>query len=613
MPHASKAGGYINVKTSYAENAAMESIPGSRWRPKENVFRCHLSMLTCYSLRATFGERLTIDDNLAAWAKAEDENWIRACNWLTNPSVLELPPSSSIGPSTLHDAVAAFEAVDARCNLKLKPYQAVASVLMVLAKGAINASQMGTGKTPTGIVSLMIAQELFERGAGSSPFPALIVCPNGLKKNWARELDKWFPLHPYVIIKGTASQKKKQLAQAESDGRTVIINYESLRSFSRLAPYGSIRLKRCEDCGGLDQIKPAACEVHVRELNNMNWATVIADEAHRILEPKSKQSRALEATAKQSTYRWAMTGSLGDEAADLWPILHFVAPREFPSRTAFIERYIIKFYDPFGGMSLGGLIPEFESELRKILDARMIRHTKDQVLPFLPKKQYEIRTHELKREERVAYNALKKGMIADVDGGQVIAWNPMVQVGRLLQMAASTVQVEEDGTVTPCEPSSKLDAVEDARVNDYAGEPIPMFFESLKLLKLYQARLDKLGVKYVCYHGEVNESDRDLAIQAFQNGEVDYILLTSGAGGEGITLTRARVGFLVQRPWSLIRSQQTEDRWHRVGSEIHEFVRVVDFIAEDTAELDVRDTLVEKGEDMEKVLQDKNRVRALLG
>ena len=133
--------------------------------------------------------------------------------------------------------------------------------------GAVLTDDMGTGKSVQAI-------ELLEQ---DNMYPALIVCPKSAKGGWRREFAKWAPHRDVVAVNGTAPQRKKILSVPHD---VYIMTWESLRYHSRLAPHGSIRLKRCVDCGGGDPtVKPAVCEKHLKELNLMEFHAVVADEA----------------------------------------------------------------------------------------------------------------------------------------------------------------------------------------------------------------------------------------------------------------------------------------------------------------------------------------------
>jgi hypothetical protein len=93
--------------------------------------------------------------------------------------------------------------------------------------------------------------------------------------------------------------------------------------------------------------------------------------------------------------------------------------------------------------------------------------------------------------------------------------------------------------------------------------------------------------------GGQSMTERTATVAAFQAGELDLICATTGAGGVGITLTAASTVVFLQRPWSLVESIQAEDRCHRIGSEIHDCIEIVDIVAADTIDTRVRAVLRE--------------------
>jgi SNF2 family DNA or RNA helicase len=87
---------------------------------------------------------------------------------------------------------------------------------------------------------------------------------------------------------------------------------------------------------------------------------------------------------------------------------------------------------------------------------------------------------------------------------------------------------------------------------------------------------------------------------------------TAQAGGVGITLTAARRLVMLQRPWSLVDHRQALDRVHRIGSEIHDSILIMDYVTEGTIEERVLQVLETKSDNFEQIVRDKDQLMKLL-
>jgi SNF2 family DNA or RNA helicase len=198
------------------------------------------------------------------------------------------------------------------------------------------------------------------------------------------------------------------------------------------------------------------------------------------------------------------------------------------------------------------------------------------------------------------------------DGTDLMAVNPMVQVGRLLQLA----QLDHDRRSDQRRPDTDR-AVHQAQPpgggpgRDPEDESVVVWFAHRKLLHLAEARLERAGIDFVPFHGQMADHDRALAEQSFQAGNVRIMLLTIGAGKEGITLTKAATQIYVQRTWSLIDDLQSQDRLHRPGQTADK-VTIIDLIAEDTVEERLHEVLDGKAEGLEAVVQDREALLRVL-
>lgn len=62
----------------------------------------------------------------------------------------------------------------------------------------------------------------------------------------------------------------------------------------------------------------------------------------------------------------------------------------------------------------------------------------------------------------------------------------------------------------------------------------------------------------------------------------------------------------------MIENQQAEARVHRIGSEIHDFVKIVDYVTTGTVEETVAAAVEKKGEQLEKILRSKELMKLML-
>ena len=579
----------ISVRSEYRHKELIKSLPDARWDRDASHWHVPLSWSSCLALRTTFGNELEIGPELDAWARTYVEE-------------------------VYSPAMALRDAFSADGDPDLFPHQRADVKFLATTRRSILTNQMGLGKTAATVRALV---ELTRRG--ENVFPALVVAPNSVKTNWAREIEQWWPGTTVVVVTGNAVQRRKQLA---TPAHFYVMNYESLRSHSRLAPYGSITLRRCVECGGEDaKVTVARCDVHLRELNDREFRTVIADEAHRIKDPTTRQTRALKWIAKGAEFRYALTGTpVANNVIDLWSILNFVDPVEWPSKTRWMDRLVDVVENVFGGIVVSGVKPDRQHEFDQTVYPRMRRMTKEVVLPFLPPIVTERRDVPMTPKQKKAYTQMAEHMMAMLDDDMLVTTNPMIQSMRLLQLASSYGEVEvveytdehgdpaQKDKLVLSDPSSKVSAfIED--LDDYDGRSVIVFGVSRQLIMLLSKHLDKKDVPHGLIVGNQHALDRQEAIDDFQAGRTKMILVTVAAGGTGINLTAADTVVYLQRSWSLIDMDQSLARAHRIGSEIHESILRIDYVAPDTFEEVVIARLGGKSAGLEEIVKDKELLK----
>lgn len=356
---------------------------------------------------------------------------------------------------------------------------------------------------------------------------------------------------------------------------------------------------------------------------------LLVHNCHLIKNPHAARTNAVRRLARNVKAFVALSGTpITHHPGDLWPTLTCLAPGAWPSRERWVNRYCTSGVADYGE-SILGLNPGTEPEFRLTLLGQQRRVAKADVLDQLPPKVYSVRTVELPPAYRTAYDAMESDMLAELpDGGELGVMDALSQLTCLSRLACSAADAEitfetvEDGMGGTIEkrhvhlelkaPSWKVDALLEV-LEERPGKPVVVFAPSAQLIKLAGFAATAAGHRVGYVIGGQSMKDRTETVAKFQAGELDLICATTGAGGVGITLTAASTVVFLQRPWSLVESLQAEDRCHRIGSEIHECVEIVDIVAANTIDTRVRSVLREKAGQLADLVQDPRIVAELLG
>jgi hypothetical protein len=427
---------------------------------------------------------------------------------------------------------------------ELRHYQRRAlSWLQFLAKlglGGCLADDMGLGKTATTLAHLL-----------DRPGPHLVVCPLSVVRNWSQEAARFTPKLDVTIHHGanrTQGLGDDSLFETDPERQLVITTYGLL---------------------------PRDLE----HLGDVEWSTVVLDEAQMVKNPNTKAARAVRQL--RAGQKLALTGTpVENRLSELWSILDAVNPGLLGSLTKFRERFgtpIERHGDEVAA-----------ARLRHLTQPFILRRTKadKRLLPDLPDKIEQIAYAKLTREQATLYQQVVDQLLTDAEQAKGIRRRGLVLAAlmRLKQICNHPAHALGDGSRLAGR-SGKLTRF-DELVTELldAGERALVFTQFREMGELLRTHVgEQFHIDAPFLHGGVSRLGRDRMVDAFQDGSGPPLLLVSlKAGGTGLNLTAASQVIHYDRWWNPAVEDQATDRAWRIGQ--HRTVNVHKLVCEGTVE-----------------------------
>lgn len=413
--------------------------------------------------------------------------------------------------------------------------------------------EMGCGKT---IVSVAIIGILYQMGLISS---VLIVAPLSILGVWLEELEKFAQFtYTVTMLKGASAKKKEQIKHKHGEGvQIMIVNYES--------------------CWRLE-----------KELLQFDPQLIIADEAHKLKEARTAQSKAMHHLGDKAKYKLLLTGTvITNKELDVFSQYRFLNAQVFGSSFyAFRNQY-------FDMVGYGNHIPRFRQYMAEDFLQRMhsiaYRVTKAECLD-LPMITEEIRSVELEPKARKIYDQLKKESYTDLGESEVSAVNVLTKLLRLSQVTGGYL-TDDEGDSNAIS-TAKLEALSDILDSAMAeDEKLVIMTRFVPELNDITALLEKKGIGYATVRGGVK--DRSEEIRRFQeDAECKVFVGQIAAAGLGITLTAASTMVFYSLDYSMSNFEQAKARIHRVSQT--ENCLYIYLVAKDTVDIKVLSALRNK-------------------
>ena len=446
--------------------------------------------------------------------------------------------------------------------------------------------EMGTGKTKVCIDNIAM---LYDRGKIKS---ALVIAPNGIKRNWRKELSVHMPDHvEYMDAVWVASPKKKEqielmnVCQMSDKLQILIMNIEAL-STGR----------------GLD---------FARSFVLPGFCFMVIDESTTIKNHSARRTKNIMKISNLAKYRRIMTGSpVTKSPLDLYSQVEFLGPwlLEQSNYYAFRARYAIIQQRSVGSHSFQHVMGyQRLDELTAVLREFSTRILKSECLD-LPDKLYTKRTVAMTPEQLKAYVEMKKSAITFFEENTMTAASVLTQMIRLHQITCGHVKTD-DGEVRQLKNNRIKELLQVLQESD--GKVIIWAVYRHDIQTIEKEIANEYGREAVAsYYGDTKDDIRQSIVDDFMdiNSDLRFFVGNPKTGGYGLTLTCSHTVVYYSNDYSLEVRMQSEDRAHRIGQK--DKVTYIDLIAEGTIDEKIVKALNNKidlaskvmGEDPKKIL-----------
>lgn len=395
------------------------------------------------------------------------------------------------------------------------------------------ADEPGLGKTAQALLA----------AAASNSYPLLVVVPNVVKTNWAREVELWIPGRAATVVHGDGNT-----VDAFSD--VVIVNYEIL-------------------------------DRHVGWLGRFGFKGMVVDEAHFIKNLKSERSkhvlalsRSIRATSPRALLM-ALTGtplinSIEDFRA-IWQFLGWIDDKK-P-----LPRLMEKLEET-------GLTPAdlgfFAEARRAVIDMGIVRRKKVDVAADIPARRIADIPVELDddlgRSIRAAEAALTARLLERFQ--RVRSLKPDATDAELIRVVAHAELEESKGATTGENVFTMVRKIGQAKATlaaDYTAQlaravgKVVFFAKHIDVMDAAEEHFARVGLTSVSIRGDQSAKARQNAIDSFQSDPaVSVVVASLTAAGVGLNLQAASNVVLAELSWTSAEQTQAIDRVHRIGQEL---------------------------------------------
>ena len=363
------------------------------------------------------------------------------------------------------------------------------------------ADEMGLGKTVQALACLAAAKE----------FPALIVVPPHLLRNWQTEITRFLRLEgkPARVCVLTGL---KPYQPPEAD--VYIIHYLLLRGWKQALP-------------------------------QMGFKAVVFDEIQELRHGGTEKYSAASLLAEECERVIGLSGTpIYNKGSEIWNVVNILDYHCLGDWESFTRAWC----DGYGNHLVRN--PALLGEhLRR--EGLILRRTKEEVLAELPPKRRLVQ--EIDSDDKV-YRELMRPVMDQL--GSLLALHPDAKERALLEEQVGRGERQATGVAKAPFVAAFVRALEDS------GEKVLLFAHHHAVMDIY--RRDLAAYRPVFITGRESTTQKEEAVARFMEGKTNLCVISLRAAS-GLNLQRASCVVFGELDWSPAVHSQAEDRAHRMG------------------------------------------------
>lgn len=416
---------------------------------------------------------------------------------------------------------------------ELYPYQKYDVRFLLKREKAINASDIGLGKT---VEAIYLGEYLRKKEDVNK---ILVLVPNSIKWQWASEIQECLRKPNFQIIEGTPKERRY------SYDKNIFWNIVNYETFRRDFQYARKKI----------------------------WDVIILDEAQRIKNFRAKITRNIKKL--NAKFKYALTGTpIENRLEELYSIMQFINPKILRSWVWFDSTFIKRgfFRNILGYKHLG--------RIKGLMRNWMIRHQKELTLENLPKKIETTIFPELTKTQAKIYDGVVVGLRETLKNLPKKKLNKVIDSETFAKFIYLREVINCSNLVVPDEKihSSKLEELKKI-LKDILPQKILIFSRFRKMIDIIEKEL-----KYKCLRITGKETGKLKARyqELFNSSCKNSIMLLTEAGELGLNLQRASFVINFDLPFNPAKYYQRIGRAWRLGQK--KPVNVINLICKNTVE-----------------------------